>query len=191
MDKPAGFGLLRLRVHDSPVVRLKIAEERCDVAAQAQVKRVHGAVETFQIRNPAQKIHCRLWHQQENRSQVKSLQVLRCTRPGSPNFIVRGPQKLLDNSSRAGHLTWSGCFGICYILPNQQIFRKYHIFSLLTKWFRGPDLETLALDHKRPHTTSRFINKQIYWRRMAQKATNEKARRAPWAVLVYHTIGIV
>jgi len=30
-------------------------------------------------------------------------------------------------------------FDICYILPNQQIFRKYIIFSLLTKCLRGSD----------------------------------------------------
>jgi len=29
------------------------------------------------------------------------------------------------------------CFGICYIPPNQQVFRKYIILSLVTKCFRG------------------------------------------------------
>jgi len=28
-------------------------------------------------------------------------------------------------------------FGICYILPNQQIFRKHIIYSLLTNAFAG------------------------------------------------------
>jgi len=59
---------------------------------------------------------------------------------GSPNFFVREPHKLLHNSSRAGHLTYCDCFWPCCILPNQQIIRKSIIFSLLTKWFRGPDL---------------------------------------------------
>ena len=61
-----------------------------------------------------------------------------CLEQGSPNFLVRGPHKLLHNSSRAAHLTYCDYFGICYILPNQQIFRKYY-FLLLTKCLRGPD----------------------------------------------------
>jgi len=32
------------------------------------------------------------------------------------------------------------CFGICYIPLNLQVFHKYIIFSLVTKWFRGSDL---------------------------------------------------
>jgi len=42
---------------------------------------------------------------------------------GSPNFFVRGPHELLHNSSRAEHLTWWDCFGICYILPSQQVIQ--------------------------------------------------------------------
>jgi len=40
----------------------------------------------------------------------------------SPNFFVRGPHKLLHNSSRAGHPKQCGCFKICCILTNQQMF---------------------------------------------------------------------
>ena len=51
--------------------------------------------------------------------------------------------------SRAGRFSVRNVivFGVCYILPNQQIFRK-HIsqfmfstlfFSSLTNWLRGPD----------------------------------------------------
>jgi len=50
---------------------------------------------------------------------------------GSPNFFVRGPHKVLQNSSRAGHLEYCVWFGIRYTLSNQQSFRKYIIFSLL------------------------------------------------------------
>jgi len=42
-----------------------------------------------------------------------------CSKAGSPKFFVQGPHKLLHNSPRAGHLTQSDFFGICYILPNQ------------------------------------------------------------------------
>jgi len=45
-----------------------------------------------------------------------------------PNFFVRGQHTLLHNSSRAGHHAWCDCFGLYYILPNQQNFRKYIIF---------------------------------------------------------------
>jgi len=55
---------------------------------------------------------------------------------GSSNIFVRGLHKLLRNSSRAGHLAWCNYFGIGCILRNQ-VFRKYLIFSLLTKRLRG------------------------------------------------------
>jgi len=42
---------------------------------------------------------------------------------GSPNVFVRVPHKVIQNMSRAGRLTQCDCCGICYILPNQQIFR--------------------------------------------------------------------
>jgi len=65
---------------------------------------------------------------------------------GPPNFIVRRPHKLVHNNSE-GRTSYLMCFGICYILPNQQIFRKHVIYSLLTnafagqmKWLRGPHL---------------------------------------------------
>ena len=51
---------------------------------------------------------------------------------GSQNIFVGGPHKLLQVEGGT-----CDCFGICHILPNQQIFRKY-IFSL-TKCLRGPD----------------------------------------------------
>ena len=56
---------------------------------------------------------------------------------GSPNFWER-PHKLLHNSSRARHLASCDFFGIYYNLPNQQIFRKYIIFSLLAKYVLRP-----------------------------------------------------
>jgi len=67
-------------------------------------------------------------------------------RQRSPNCFVRGPHKLLHNSSGAEHLRWCEGFGIRYILPNQQVFRRCGSFSLLTNypcgrktWLRGPD----------------------------------------------------
>jgi len=54
-------------------------------------------------------------------------------------ILYQGPHKLLHNSPRAGHITESDYFGISYIPPNQHIFRKYIIFSLLTRCLRGPD----------------------------------------------------
>ena len=42
-----------------------------------------------------------------------------------PKFFFWGPHKLLHNSSKPGRLTWCDCIRLCYILPNQQIFRKY------------------------------------------------------------------
>jgi len=50
---------------------------------------------------------------------------------GSANFSIRVSHKLLHNSARAGHLTYCDCFGIHYILPNQQMFGK--LLSIL--WF--------------------------------------------------------
>jgi len=43
------------------------------------------------------------------------------------------------NSSWAGHLAYCVWFSICHILSNQQIFRKYIILPLLTKWLHAPD----------------------------------------------------
>jgi len=62
---------------------------------------------------------------------------------GSPNFFVRGSHKLLLNSPRAEYLTQCDCSGICYILPNQQIFRSYIIFPYWQNAFAGRSLETL------------------------------------------------
>jgi len=51
--------------------------------------------------------------------------------------------------SRAGRLTQGDCCGICYILPNQQIFRNHCIlffhnwqngFAGRRKWLRGSHL---------------------------------------------------
>ena len=54
---------------------------------------------------------------------------------GSPNFFVRGPLKLLHNSARAERHPQCDCFGICCILPNQQLFRKYVSFHFLHNVF--------------------------------------------------------
>ena len=80
---------------------------------------------------------------------------------GSPNFFVRGPHKLLQKSPRAGHRTQCDCFGISYILPNQQVFRKYNMFSLLTKWLCGTDEMT---------SRARFDPRVVVWR--------------PWSILI-------
>jgi len=60
---------------------------------------------------------------------------------GSLNFFVRGPDKLLLNSPRTGHLTRCDCFGKCYILPNQ------HVYETILFFFNGKmysrTLETL------------------------------------------------
>ena len=53
-----------------------------------------------------------------------------------PKFFARGPHNLLNNSLRAGHLTYCECFGICYILTNEENFCNYIIFSLLAKCLR-------------------------------------------------------
>jgi len=60
---------------------------------------------------------------------------------GSPNILGEDhvSHKLLHNSLRAGHLGSFDFFGICYILPNQDIFRKcIIIFSLLAKCVLRP-----------------------------------------------------
>jgi len=51
-------------------------------------------------------------------------------RPGLFIFFGRGPHTLLHNS-RTFCVMWF--FGICYILPNQHIFRKYIIFFIIGK----------------------------------------------------------
>jgi len=84
------------------------------------------------------------------------------TQDGLQTFSRRAHKKL-RNSLRAGHLTQCGCFGICCILLNQQMFRKY-FYSLLTKsfcswmeWFHEPDLDTPAMCH------SMLSLKQQFW----------------------------
>ena len=59
-------------------------------------------------------------------------------RPGLFKIFGRGPHQLLHNSSRARHLVYCDFFGMCYILSNQHIFRKYIIFSLLAKCVLRP-----------------------------------------------------
>jgi len=59
--------------------------------------------------------------------------VIKCSDQWSPIFFVSGPRELLYNRSRVGHLMQCKCFGVCYILPNQQQFHKHIIFALLTK----------------------------------------------------------
>jgi len=59
-------------------------------------------------------------------------------RAGSPNIFARGPHKQLQNISRAGSLPYKcDCFGITYILPNQQIVGKYIIFFIIDKMASG------------------------------------------------------
>ena len=41
---------------------------------------------------------------------------------GIPNVFVWGPNEVIQNMSRARPLTYRDCFGVCYILPNQQLF---------------------------------------------------------------------
>jgi len=56
---------------------------------------------------------------------VRQKQIIDELYQGSPNVVVRGPHEVIQNMSRAGRLTQCDCCGSCYILPNQQIFRKY------------------------------------------------------------------
>ena len=67
-----------------------------------------------------------------------SVTIYHSYKPGLSNFFGRGPHKLLHNSSRARHLVSCDFSGICYILPNQHIFRKYIMFSLLAKCIFRP-----------------------------------------------------
>ena len=69
----------------------------------------------------------------------KLFYVLHAVTSGSPNFFIRGPHKLIHNRSRAGHLTQLIVAGYV-ILPNQQVFRKYIIFSFMAKCLRGLEL---------------------------------------------------
>jgi len=57
---------------------------------------------------------------------------------GSANCFARGPHKL--QQLRARQLTYCGRFAIFHnrFPPNQQMFRKFIIFSLLTECIRGP-----------------------------------------------------
>jgi len=48
----------------------------------------------------------------------------------SPNVFVRGTHKLLHSSSMAEHLAYCDCFGKCYVLPNQQVFRETLFFII-------------------------------------------------------------
>ena len=57
-------------------------------------------------------------------------------RTGSPNFFIRGSHKLLHKNAWAEHLTYWDCFGICYILPNQKVFRQL-IFHFRQKYLRA------------------------------------------------------
>jgi len=45
-------------------------------------------------------------------------------------FLVQGPHKLLHNIPRAGRFTYCDFFGICYILPNQQVFVEISFFII-------------------------------------------------------------
>jgi len=46
------------------------------------------------------------------------------------------PHQLLHSSPRVEHLTYCDCFGLCYILPNQKVFRQL-IFHYLQNVFAG------------------------------------------------------
>jgi len=54
-------------------------------------------------------------------------------------FFVRGSHNLFHNRPRARHLRQCDCFGICYILSNHKVLRKYIIFSLLANCLHRPD----------------------------------------------------
>jgi len=62
---------------------------------------------------------------------------------GSPDFFVRGPHKLLHNSSRAGHLTECDCFGICCILQ-YQLFVKILFFHCWKMSLRPEEMASWA-----------------------------------------------
>jgi len=72
------------------------------------------------------------------------------------NFFVRGPHKLLHNSSMDGHLMQYYCFWICYTLPNKQFFCENILFHYVSVakwkvfanriWAVGHSLETPGLE---------------------------------------------
>ena len=74
-------------------------------------------------------------------------------RQGLYKFFGKG-YKLLHNSSRAGHLAWCDFSGICSILPNKHIFRKYIIFSLLANVVLRP--------RRKPHRVSSSFGSTIF-----------------------------
>jgi len=57
---------------------------------------------------------------------------------GSPDVFIWGPQKLINNSSKAGHLTQCDLFRDMLFYGINKFFEKY-IFSFLTKCLRRPD----------------------------------------------------
>ena len=60
------------------------------------------------------------------------------TNQGSPDFWERTTYAI-PQLFEGQHIAQYDCFGIYYILPNQQFFRKYSIFSLLAKYVLQPD----------------------------------------------------
>ena len=60
---------------------------------------------------------------------------------GVSKLFCSRAHELIQNMSRARRLTQCGCFEICDVLPNQQIFHTVIIFfSSLVKRLRGPHL---------------------------------------------------
>jgi len=142
--------------------------------------------------------------------QVCSCEASLLTKPGSPNFFVRGPYKVIQNMSRAGRLTQCDCCGICYILRNQKTFPKYCILffhhwqnGFIDKmasragwngfagriWPVGRSLETPGLNHRCLGLTVRgtvcwrldsYKRQVIYWQRPEVTRAISKAKTVAW-----------
>ena len=91
--------------------------------------------------------------------------------------FVRGPHTLLQDSSRANILRNVICFGICYIMWNQQTFRKYASFhywqnDFAAEWnrFAGwglvpPDvLETLVSENVANYFEKTVLDRFFVWK---------------------------
>jgi len=102
-------------------------------------------------------------------------------RPGLSKIFGRGPHKLLQNSSRAGDLAWCYFFRICYILPNQHIFRKYIIFSLLAKCI-APRWNGFT---GRNWPASRYVESRNIDRRAVTAHTIAWVQHQRWTVVIY------
>jgi len=80
--------------------------------------------------------------------------------PGVSKLFCQKATRATTQMFEVRNLTYCDCFGICYMPPNQQVFREYMIFKLLTKrlcgrmqclasriWPAGRSLETPELHH--------------------------------------------